>query len=112
MNQRYNLNNNKYTNLLIGWAQGKPAEKTNNNSHANDCWFCLASPTVKFHLIVSVSDHAYLALPRGGMVDNHILIVPIECVPSRIHLSEDEENEKILAENFRNQFEKFDFSLK
>jgi hypothetical protein len=43
---------------------GKPAEK---NSHQGDCWFCLGSPSVKVHLVVSVSENAYLAIPRGGM---------------------------------------------
>ena len=32
--------------LSIGWAQGKPADKTSTSTHAGNCWFCLASPTV------------------------------------------------------------------
>lgn len=39
------------------------------------------------HLIVSVAEHTYLALPRGGVTPKHIQICPIECVPSRVHLS-------------------------
>lgn len=39
------------------------------------------------HLIVSVGEHAYLALPRGGVTPKHVQICPIECVPSRVHLS-------------------------
>jgi len=72
--------------VSIGWARGKPAAPSQT---VPDCWFCLGSPSVKTHLVVSVSDHAYLALPRGGLVDAHVLLSPIDCVPSRTHLSAD-----------------------
>jgi hypothetical protein len=58
-----------------------------NASHSDDCWFCLASPVVKVHLVVSVSESAYLSLPRGGMSALHVLAVPIECVPNRLQAS-------------------------
>ena len=59
-----------------------------SDSHSDDCWFCLASPSLKTHLIMSVADNAYVALPRGAVEPRHALIIPIECVPSRIHLSQ------------------------
>lgn len=33
--------------LTFGWAKGRPADREAGNSHAMDCWFCLASPSVK-----------------------------------------------------------------
>ncbi|KAJ8960251.1 hypothetical protein NQ318_003976 [Aromia moschata] len=42
------------------------------------CWFCLASPSVEKHLIVSVGNTAYLAAAKGGIVEKHFLICPIE----------------------------------
>ena len=36
---------------------------------------------------MSVGEHSYLALPRGGVTSKHVLIAPIECVPSRVHLT-------------------------
>lgn len=39
------------------------------------------------HLVVSVAESAYLTLPRGGMADLHVLVVPIECVPNRLMVS-------------------------
>lgn len=36
---------------------------------------------------MSVGEHSYLALPRGAMTAKHVQIAPIECVPSRVHLS-------------------------
>lgn len=36
---------------------------------------------------MSVAEEAYLALPRGGMHELHVLIVPIQCISSRCQLS-------------------------
>ena len=41
------------------------------------CWFCLSSAEVEKHLVVSVGDHSYLALPKGQLNENHLLILPI-----------------------------------
>ena len=53
------------------------------------CWFCLSSPEVAKHLIVSVGSHAYLALPKGGLTDDHLLICPVGCYPSQVSLPEE-----------------------
>ncbi|TPP63245.1 CWF19 1 cell cycle control [Fasciola gigantica] len=41
------------------------------------CWFCLGNPQVKKHLVVSVNTQAYLALPRGPLVEDHVLILTV-----------------------------------
>jgi len=41
------------------------------------CWFCLGSPEVEKHLVVSVSDKTYVALAKGGLVPDHVLILPV-----------------------------------
>lgn len=41
------------------------------------CWFCLSSPKVSKHLVISVGNEAYLALAKGGLVDDHFLVLPI-----------------------------------
>lgn len=41
------------------------------------CWFCLSSPEVEKHLVVSVGTEVYLALAKGGLVEDHLLILPI-----------------------------------
>ncbi|XP_065902892.1 CWF19-like protein 1 [Dysidea avara] len=41
------------------------------------CWFCLGSPEVDKHLVVSVGEQSYLALPKGGLTPEHVLIIPI-----------------------------------
>ena len=43
-----------------------------------DCWFCLASPTCEKHLVVSVHDECYIAMPKGPVhPEGHVLIVPV-----------------------------------
>ncbi|XP_071515989.1 CWF19-like protein 1 [Panulirus ornatus] len=60
------------------------------------CWFCLASPEVEKHLVVSVGNHAYVALAKGGLVPEHLLILPITHFQSTSDLEDDcrEEIEK------------------
>jgi len=41
------------------------------------CWFCLSGSEVEKHLVVAVGDHTYLALPKGGLNKDHVLILPI-----------------------------------
>lgn len=41
------------------------------------CWFCLSSPEVSKHLVISVGAENYVALARGGLVEDHFLILPI-----------------------------------
>ncbi len=43
-----------------------------------DCWFCLASPTCEKHLITSVHNQCYMAMPKGPVhKEGHVLIVPV-----------------------------------
>lgn len=41
------------------------------------CWFCLSSPEVSKHLVIAVGTEVYIALARGGLVEDHMLISPI-----------------------------------
>ncbi|KAN0063419.1 hypothetical protein ACQY0O_004585 [Thecaphora frezii] len=46
-----------------------------------DCWFCLSNPQCVKHLIVSVGEETYVALPRGALpspvVGGHLLVLPL-----------------------------------
>lgn len=57
------------------------------------CWFCLASPEVEKHLVVSVGEHVYLALAKGGLVPEHLLILPITHFQSTSDLDGDSRQE-------------------
>ncbi|KAM3927554.1 CWF19-like protein 1 [Leptodactylus fuscus] len=63
------------------------------------CWFCLASPEVEKHLVVSIGEHCYVALAKGGLTSDHILILPIGHYQAMVDLSSEvvEECEKYKA---------------
>lgn len=75
----------------------------------NNCWFCLASPNVDKSLIVSIGEHSYLALAKGGLTDDHMMILPIEHIRSTLEIQGDELRKEIaqfktsLVEFFKTQ---------
>ncbi|KAL6116593.1 cwf19l1 [Pungitius sinensis] len=50
------------------------------------CWFCLASPQVEKHLVISIGTHCYLALAKGSLTPRHMLILPIGHYQSVVEL--------------------------
>ncbi|EQC26089.1 hypothetical protein SDRG_16041 [Saprolegnia diclina VS20] len=71
-------------------AQGQGAHEQIRRpvvANRSECWFCLATPTVETHLIVSIGDEAYVAIPKGPIVPDHVLIIPIQHVSSMRSLS-------------------------
>jgi hypothetical protein len=74
----------------------------------SECWFCLATPSVERHLIVSIGQEAYLAMPKGAINEDHALIVPIahEASTSKLStatLAEIDRFKHALGEYFRAQ---------
>lgn len=69
------------------WIQDCPLRKPAEPTRATPaqppapCWFCLSSPQVEKHLVVSVGTQVYLALAKGGLTSDHCLILPIEHSP-------------------------------
>lgn len=57
------------------------------------CWFCLSSPDVSKHLVISVGNEAYIALAKGGLVEDHFLILPISHYQSLSTVPESVEKE-------------------
>jgi len=73
--------------LSFGWAKqpakrAKPAYASYPEDARLECWFCLGAPTCETHLVASVGDSAYVAQPKGALVPEHALIVPISHVPT------------------------------
>jgi hypothetical protein len=71
------------------FVPGEPGSKVipNNNLQRGpppriNCWFCLATVEIEKHLIAGIGNEIYLATPKGSMVRNHILIIPIQHVAS------------------------------
>lgn len=77
-----------------GQRQGALRQEQNENRRRappvperTECWFCLATPSVERHLIVSIGQEAYLAMPKGAINGDHLLIVPIAHEASTMKLS-------------------------
>ncbi|KAK3025764.1 hypothetical protein RJ639_041920 [Escallonia herrerae] len=51
---------------------------------SKECWFCLSSPNVESHLITSIGEHCYCALAKGPLVQDHVLILPVEHLPNTL----------------------------
>lgn len=79
-----------------GEGGGDHKQKRQKPAPTGSCWFCLGSPEVEKHLVVSVGSETYLALAKGGLVDEHILILPIGHYQSSVSAPEEvtEEIEK------------------
>ncbi|XP_057247376.1 zinc finger CCCH domain-containing protein 64 isoform X2 [Beta vulgaris subsp. vulgaris] len=76
-------------------AEGESIANRRSRSHmastnrSKECWFCLSSPNVESHLIISVGGNLYCALAKGPLVDDHVLLIPVEHSPSTLSLPPD-----------------------
>jgi hypothetical protein len=60
-------------------AADQTAEEAKRAKQDAPCWFCIDSVAEDSrHLVVSHGSFAYLTLARGGLVDHHLLIVPMQ----------------------------------
>jgi len=72
------------------------------------CWFCLGSKEVEKHLVVSVGNLCYVALPKGALNKDHCLICPISHHNSTVVLDDDtklemEKYKRSLGRMFRSE---------
>lgn len=59
--------------------QKRETEEERQQRLANQapCWFCLSSPQVEKHMVISVGSEVYMALAKGGLTPDHVLILPV-----------------------------------
>jgi hypothetical protein len=63
-------------------------EASGSSMPISSCWFCLATPGVDSHLVASVGRELYLALAKGGLSGENVLLVPIAHLASSAVLHE------------------------
>eukprot|EP00249_Psilotum_nudum_P020073 c27549_g1_i1 orf=3-1673(-) len=63
--------------------------RESSSMSSESCWFCLASPNIDGDLVVSIGEHCYCALAKGALVQDHVIILPIEHFPSTISLPQE-----------------------
>lgn len=49
-----------------------------DKSAPDSCWFCLSNPAIRKHLIIHIGEELYVTLAKGGLVPEHLLVIPIE----------------------------------
>nr|CAB3234912.1 CWF19-like protein 1 [Phallusia mammillata] len=80
--------------------QGNNRKRKSNNNFNNpprkqsrpqdwSCWFCLGGEKVEKHLVASVGELCYVALAKGGLTWDHVLVLPIAHHPSSLDLPDD-----------------------
>lgn len=72
------------------------------------CWFCLSSPDVEKHLVITIGDSFYLALSKGPINQYHILILSVTHIQSAALLSADDWHE---LEKFKSALRDFFASM-
>eukprot|EP00116_Pleurobrachia_bachei_P001584 sb/3461846/ len=61
------------------------------NKRGDSCWFCLKSPNVEKHLVISVGGSMYLALAKGALSADHVMIIPTNHVKCQQFLDDDQQ---------------------
>ncbi|KAL8208449.1 hypothetical protein R6Q57_007861 [Mikania cordata] len=69
------------------------------SSRSKECWFCLSSPNVESHLITSIGENCYCALAKGPLVQDHMLILPVEHLPNTLSSPPEFEIELVKFQN-------------
>mmetsp|Transcript_3365 Transcript_3365/g.6590 ORF Transcript_3365/g.6590 Transcript_3365/m.6590 type:complete len:522 (-) Transcript_3365:72-1637(-) len=59
----------------------------------DECWFCLASPKVEKHLLISIGDESYIAMAKGPLTPEHVVVLPIAHCSSLLDASSDARQE-------------------
>ncbi|CAN1799228.1 Zinc finger CCCH domain-containing protein 64 [Linum perenne] len=89
----------KFKHELQNEAESYPRRRIGSESssthRAKECWFCLSSSNLESHLIISVGENYYCALAKGPLVQDHVLIIPIEHLPCTLSLSQECESELV-----------------
>ena len=69
-------------------GQHFPAGPRGKATTEQECWFCLGGSKVATHLVASVGQKMYLALPKGWLTPDHVLIIPIHHVRNSVELED------------------------
>lgn len=76
-----------------GDHQGQNKRKPRPEFDQEKCWFCLSSPNVEKHLVISIGENFYLALAKGPLNDLHVLILSVTHIQSVSLLSQEDFDE-------------------
>ena len=99
-NSTYEIKRNIPKNKYIKKEVSK-SSKSNLN-----CWFCLSNPEIEKHLLISIQEESYLAFPKGGLTNDHILLISMEHSNCFMNLSDNSMNEiELYLKNLKKFYE-------
>uniref|UniRef100_A0A915NHI0 CWF19-like protein 1 n=1 Tax=Meloidogyne floridensis TaxID=298350 RepID=A0A915NHI0_9BILA len=91
---QYRFDNNNYEDEehqeeFQGRRKGKRRGGENYNEKRpkidpSTCWFCLSNIDAEKHLIVSVGTNCYAAMPKGPLMERHLLVMSIVVAPTEV----------------------------
>ncbi|KAH7722384.1 Protein F17A9.2 [Aphelenchoides avenae] len=68
---------------------GGPRGPKQQNIQPDTCWFCLSNTGAEKHLIVSVGSHCYMAMPKGPLTEDHVMVLSIGHLQSLVAAPEE-----------------------
>ncbi|KAK9101307.1 hypothetical protein Scep_024737 [Stephania cephalantha] len=83
----------KFKHNLVDKNESASRGKSRLIFRSRECWFCLSSPNVESHLLLSIGENWYCALAKGALVLEHVLLMPIEHLPNTLAIAPEAEAE-------------------
>jgi len=69
------------------------AENRKKVAPVDGCWFCLSNSNADVNLVCSVGEESYVALDKGAITEDHVLIIPVEHYACTLDLPESTSDE-------------------
>lgn len=86
--------NQYFYNANVGDKRKMPPPKQAGPERKKEsCWFCLKSPSVEKHLVISVGGSMYLALAKGALRNDHVMIVPTNHIKCQQFLDDSQQQD-------------------
>ncbi|KAG9455617.1 hypothetical protein H6P81_000125 [Aristolochia fimbriata] len=90
-----------------GYTRKKQKSTGGDASRGRSCWFCLQSPNIETHLVISIGESCYCALAKGQLVEDHVLVIPVEHCANMVSFTQEAAKElQRYKSALRNYFKK------
>ncbi|KAL6784615.1 CGL125 [Auxenochlorella protothecoides x Auxenochlorella symbiontica] len=89
MEKACQLNGSELMGRQLGIDAAATGPRAGTGKPVEGCWFCLSNANADIDLVVSVGEESYVAVDKGAITDEHVLVVSVEHFPSSQSLSID-----------------------
>eukprot|EP01054_Gregarina_sp_Poly1_P010374 Gregarina_sp_Poly_1__10373@NODE_741_length_6490_cov_91_583528_g552_i0_p1_GENE_NODE_741_length_6490_cov_91_583528_g552_i0NODE_741_length_6490_cov_91_583528_g552_i0_p1_ORF_typecomplete_len1089_score188_35CwfJ_C_1/PF04677_15/4_5e31CwfJ_C_2/PF04676_14/6_9e03CwfJ_C_2/PF04676_14/2_7e09RRM_1/PF00076_22/1_3e05Nup35_RRM/PF05172_13/0_077_NODE_741_length_6490_cov_91_583528_g552_i031996465 len=67
---------------MVGSSRASISGPSVDTRPQSDCWFCLCNPNSEKKLIIFIGHQAYITISKGGLVPQHLMILPVSHQPN------------------------------